>query len=145
MPVNGMNTGSDYTISYYDGSSGGLVNLGDVQNVNITALKHGIKSQPFNRPPRYGFVPDGYKIDFKITRTGSDLIDFMVAAEQAFNNGAILKPGYLNETVTNPDGSISRYQYTEFVIFLDDHGNIQRDAPVTLTLEGMASQKLPIT
>jgi hypothetical protein len=144
VPVNGMITGVDYTISFYDGSSGALVNLGDVQNVKITALKHDIKSMPYNSVPRYGYVPDGYKIDFQITRTGSDIIDFMVAAAQSFNAGNVQKPGYLNETVTNPDGSISRYQYTGFVIFLTDHGNIQRDAPVTLTLEGMASDKVPI-
>ncbi|NPU23938.1 hypothetical protein [Bradyrhizobium denitrificans] len=139
-----MNTGTDYTLSFYDGGSGLLVPLGDVQNVKITALKHSIKSQPFNRPPRYGFVPDGYKIDFQITRTGSELTDFLVAVEQNFNEGRVLRPGYFNETINNPNGSLSRYQYTEFVIFLDDHGNIQRDAPVTLTLEGMASSKVPI-
>lgn len=144
MPVNGMNVGVDYTISFYDGTSGTLVNLGDVQNVKIVALKHDIKSMPYNDVPRYGYVPDGFKIDFSITRTGSDITDFMVKAAQNFNAGNVQKPGYLNETITNPDGSISRYQYTKFVVFLTDHGNIQRDAPVTLTLEGMASDKVQI-
>lgn len=144
MPVNGMNTGVDYSLLYYDGASGALVDLGDVQNVDIKALKHNIKSQPYNRTPRFGYVPDGFQIEFTITRTGSALEDFMVAAEAAFNAGAIQKPGYLQQTIVNPDGSISKFQYTEMVIFLDDHGTISRDKPVTLKLEGMASSKVPL-
>jgi hypothetical protein len=145
LPVNGINTGVDYALFYFDGASGALVDLGDVQNVQITALKHDIKSQPYNGVPRYGYVPDGYKMEFTITRTGSVLEDFMVAANQAFNAGSILQPGFLQEAINNPDGSVSRYQYTSMVIFLTDHGEISRDKTVTLKLEGMASNKVKIT
>lgn len=144
MPTNGMNTGVDYTISYYDSKSGGLVNLGDVQNVKIIALKHDLKSSPFNAPSRYAFAPDGYKIDFTITRTGSQLEDLAVLNEASYNNGQIQSPGFLNQTITNPDGSISRYQYTNFVVFLTDHGDVAREKVTTQTLEGMASQKIPM-
>lgn len=140
-----MNTGTDYSISYYDGASQTLVNLGDVQNVKITAMKHDIKSMPYNAPPRYAYINDGYKVDFTITRTGSSLEDFAVLNETNFNSGTVQSPGVLNQTTTNPDGSISRYQYTSFVIFLTDHGDISRDKVVTLTMEGMASTKIPIT
>lgn len=144
MPVNGMNTGVDYTLSFYDGASGQLVTLGDVQNVKIVALKHDIGSRPYNNVPRYGYVPDGFKIDFTITRTGPEIEDFMVTSSQNFNAGNVLSPGFLNETITNPDGTISAYQYTNFVIFLTDHGNISRESVVTLALEGMASDKVPL-
>lgn len=144
MPVNGMNVGVDYTLSYYDGTSGALVNLGDVQDVKIVALKHDIKSMPYNNSPRYGYVPDGYKIDFSITRTGADIENFMVAAEASFNAGNVQKPGFLNQTTINPDGTISRYQYVNMVIYLTDHGNVQRDAVVKLALEGFASGKTRI-
>ncbi|WP_407146241.1 hypothetical protein [Bradyrhizobium sp. ORS 86] len=144
MPVNGMNVGVDYSLLYYDGTSGTLVNLGDVQNVKITGLKHDVKSQPYNDVPRYGYVPDGYKIDFTITRIGSVLEDAMVAFEKNFNTGQIQKPGYLQQTTVNPDGSISRYQYTGMVIFMGDHGDIARDKVVTQSLEGYASTKVQI-
>lgn len=144
MPVNGMNVGVDYTIAYYDTNSGGLIELGDVQDVKITALKHDIKSAPFNQVPRFGFIPDGYKIDFTITRNSSLLEDLMVTFSQNFNAGNVSGAGYLNETVNNADGSVSRYQYTGFVVFLTSHGDISREKVVTLTLEGMASDKVKI-
>lgn len=144
MSVNGMNVGVDYSISFFDGASGLLVDLGDVQNVNVTAMKHDIKSMPYNKVPRFGFVPDGFKVDFTITRTGSVLEDYMVLFSANFNAGNILSPGFLNETINNPDGSVSRYQYTGFVVFLTDHGNISREKVVTLKLEGMASDKVQL-
>lgn len=144
MPVNGMNTGTDYSIMYYDGSSGALVDLGDVQDVNITAMKHDIKSQPYNNVPRYGFVPDGFNIEFTITRTGAVFEDLMVTFNANFNAGAVQKPGFLNQSTINPDGSISRYQYTNLVVFLTDHGNISREKTVTQKLTARASDKIKI-
>lgn len=144
MPVNKMNVGVDYSISFYDGASGVLVDLGDVQDVAISAMKHDIKSQPYNGVPRFGYVPDGFKIDFTITRTGAALEDFAVINAANFNQGQVQSPGFLNETINNPDGTVSRYQYTGFVVFLTDHGHISREKLVMLKLEGMASEKTKI-
>lgn len=144
MPVSGMNVGNDYTITYYDSTSGGLITIADIQSVKIMAQKHDIASRPYNQPPKFGYIPDGYKIDFSITRTGSILEDLMVRLEAAFNSGAVQNAGYLNETINNPDGSVSRYQYSGFVVFLTDHGDISREKVVTLALEGMASTKSQI-
>lgn len=144
MPINGMNVGVDYSITYYESASSTLIQLGDVQNVKIAAQKHDIKSAPYNQVPRYGFIPDGYKIDFTITRTGSVLEDLMVAFSASFNAGNIITPGFLNQSIINPDGTVRRYQYTNFVVFLTDHGDISREKVVTLKLDGMASDKITI-
>jgi len=145
MPVNGMNVGRDYQILYYDANQGLIQSLGDVQNVRITAQKHDIASRPYNQPPRFGYIPDGYRVDFTITRTGAQLEDLMVLNETNFNNGQIMSPGYLNETITNPDGSISRYQYQNFVVFMTDVSDIARERIVSQRMEGMASKKVPLS
>jgi hypothetical protein len=144
MPVNGMNVGVDYQISYYESVSGGLIPLGDVQSVRIAAQHHPIKSAPYNQPPRFGYIPDGYKIDFTITRNSVVLESLMATFEQQFNAGNVMGPGYLQETINNADGTISRFQYTNFVVFLTSHGDISREKTVTLVMEGMASTKVPI-
>lgn len=139
-----MNVGVDYSITYYDAQSGTLVELGDIQSVKIVALKHDIASKPYNQPPRFGYIPDGFKIDFQLTRSSSILEDLAVLNAANFNQGRVQSPGYLNETINNPDGSVSRFQYTNFVIFLTDHGDISREKVITMTLEGMASEKVAI-
>jgi hypothetical protein len=144
MPINGMNVGTDYSLSYFDGGSGLLVSIGDVQSVKITALKHEIKSMPYNKVPRFAYIPDGFKIDFSIVRTSSILEDLAVGFSANFNAGKVISPGFLNQSINNPDSTISRYQYTNFVIFLDDHGDISREKNVMLRLSGMASDKVPL-
>jgi hypothetical protein len=140
-----MNVGVDYSIMFYDGTSGQLVTINDIQDVQISALNHQLKNSPYNTVPIHGYVPDGYRVEFSIVRTGSVLEDYMVAFSKNFNNGVVQNPGYLNESIINPDGSVSRYQYTNFVVFLTDHGQISRDKVVTLKLEGMASDKVAIS
>lgn len=144
MPTNAGNVGKDYSFGYYDGTTGSVVDLGDVQNVKIIAQKHDLKNMPYNGAPKFDYVPDGHKITFSITRTVSTLEDLAVARETAFNNGLRSQPGYLSETVNNTDGSTSRYQYTSFVFFLTDHGEVSRDKLVTIAAEGWASTKVQI-
>ena len=144
MPSNAGSVGVDYSLGYFDSNQNALVNLGDVQSVKITQNKHDIKNAPYNGPPKYDFIPDGYKITFSIARTSSLLEDLAVTREANFNAGGFNYAGYLNETITNPDGSISRYQYTKFVFFLTDHGDISREKLVMLQGEGMASTKISI-
>jgi hypothetical protein len=144
MPVNNMNVGVDYSIGYFDGTAGALIDLGDVQMIRLTALKHDIKSMPYNNYPRYGYVPDGFKLDFTITRTKALLEDLMVTFEANFQAGKVMSPGYINETINNPDNTISHYQYVNTVVFLTDHGDISREKVVTLKLEGYASFKRKI-
>ena len=144
MPVNGMNVGRDYQLIYYDGDAGTIQDLGDVQNVRITAQKHDIVSRPYNQPPRFGYVPDGYRIDFTITRTSSVLENLMVSKETAFNQGQVMNAGYLNENVTNPDGSITRYQYQHVVIYMTDQGDVSRERVISQRMEAMATAKIQI-
>lgn len=144
MPTSNMNVGPDYSFGYYDANSGQLVDLGDVQQVQRAAQKHDLASRPYNGPPRFGYAYDGHSFTFTITRTKATLDDLMVTREANFNSGGIDQPGYLNETVNNPDGTISRYQYTGFVFFMNDPGDVARDTVVTVKCEGRASQKVKI-
>jgi hypothetical protein len=144
MPNNAGNIGADYSITYYDSPSGSLINLGDVQTIKITAMKHDIKSSPYNNYPKYDFIDDGFKIDFTMVRNSSTLEDLAVLRSANLQAGQVMGAGYLNETINNADGSVSRYQYINFVAFLTDHGDISREKIVTLTMEGMASAKVKI-
>ncbi|MFH7191632.1 hypothetical protein ACHWGL_32590, partial [Klebsiella pneumoniae] len=72
------------------------------------------------------------------------LEDFQLAANTRFNQGNHERAGYLNETVRNPDGTVSRYQYTGFVFWLTDIGDVSREKNVNMKAEGWASDKVKI-
>lgn len=139
-----MSVGRDYSFGYYDNNTGQVIDLGDVQSVKIMAQKHDISNRPYNKPATFGYIPDGFKITFTFTRTGKELEDFALDQAAFFNAGNIVKSGFLNETITNADGSVSRYQYTKFVFFMTDVGDVSREKVVNQTAEGMASEKVRI-
>lgn len=145
MPINGFNVGTDYSISYFNGQTGTLQDFGDIQDVKLTALKHDLKNMPYNAVPRYGYVPDGFHVTFTVVRTGRAMEELFVTFSAAFNAGQVQKPGFLNKSINNPDGSTSRYQYTNFVIFPVDLGDISREKIITQRLEGMASDMIKLS
>jgi hypothetical protein len=144
MPVNQMAVGRDYSIVFYDSNTGSTVDLGDVQSFTITAQKHDIKSMPYNGDPRFGYIDDGYKISFTITRVNPDLEDFQLDRAEQFRRGEHVRDGYLNEIIRNPDGTVSRYQYSGFVFYLTDIGEVSREKTIAMKAEGMASTKVRI-
>ena len=136
-----MSVGRDYSLVWFDANTGQIVEFGDVQSFTITANKHDIKSMPYNSDPRYGYIADGYKISFNILRVNSLLEDYQLNQEERFRQGLHVLPGYLNETVTDADGTVRRYQYVGFVFWLSDIGDVSRDKAVSLKAEAWASFK----
>ena len=142
MSVSGQTVGQSYTIGLYDGSIGSLIDLGQVQNFRSTAQKHNIKSMPYNAPPIYGYIPDGFQGRFTIVRTSPALENLFLRLVALFNNGGDLIPGYINETIRETGGALSRYQYSNSVYFLTESTDVSRDKNVSITVEWMASEKL---
>lgn len=139
-----MTVGRDYSFAYFDTNTSQVIDLGDIQQISVRANKHAIKSMPYNGPPRFGYIPDGYSFSGTIVRTGAEIEEFQLSQAAAFDAGRTILAGYLNETVNNDDGSVSRYQYKGFVLWFDDLGTISRDATVQIRFEGMASYKTKI-
>lgn len=142
MSLNQMSVGKDYSLVFTDGTTGQAVNLGDVQSVKITAMKHDIVSRPYNAPPRFAFIPDGYRFNFTIVRTSPVLENYQLATSTDFEEGVPTVAGYLQETIHEADGSTSIYQYTGFVFWINDLGDITRESNIKLQAEGMASTKV---
>ena len=140
-----MSVGKQYNFSYFDGNTGELVTLGDVQNIKIVANKHVIKSQPYNAPPRFGYIPDGYAITFTIVRTGPELENYQLSQNANFNAGENVIAGTLTEMINEADGTTRTYQYVGFVFWINDIGDITREAPVKMMAEGMASDKIQVS
>jgi hypothetical protein len=42
---------------------------------------------PYNAPPKFGYVPDGYSGHFTITRTGSQMEQLQIILANNFNSG----------------------------------------------------------
>lgn len=139
-----MSVGKDYSFGYYDANTGGMVDLGSIQVIGVSQPKHDIENRPYNDDPTFGYIGDGYRFSFSITRTSSVLEDFVLNLQERFRSGQAINPGYLTETISNSDGSVTRYIYEKFVFWINDLGSIQRETVVKISGEGKASRKRKI-
>jgi hypothetical protein len=145
VPANGLNVGVDYSFGLFDSNTQTVLPLGDVQGIKESAQKHDISSRPYNAPPKFAYIPDGYAGSFTIVRTGSQMERLQIALSNNFNNAVPIQAGYLNKIVNDqgPNGSTitTKYQYTGVVFFMSDIGDISREKTVTQTITWMASDK----
>jgi len=143
MPSNAGNIGIDYSIQFFDGVTGALQDLGDVQNVKFTALKHDLKNMPYNNNPIYDYINDGHKVTFTITRTDSRWDVFQATREANILAGITNTSGTLQKSI-NDGTSTSRFLYTQFVFWIPELGDISREKLVQVQGEGMASAMIKI-
>jgi hypothetical protein len=142
MPVNGMNTGRDFSFGVYDQNIGVIVDFGDIQYFEIDAHKANIVSRPYNGLPKFGYVPDGYAGTFQIVRTKADVEQLQIKLSALFNTGGSVLPGFINYTVNNPDGSVARYQVTGAVFWMNKIASGSREKTIDQTVEWLGSDNV---
>ena len=144
MPSNAGTIGVDYSVSFFDGVTGQLQDLGDVQNFTLTTLKHDLKNMPYNGDPVYDYMSDGHRFSFTITRTDSRWDQFQATREANIRNGIKNTSGTVQKSITNADGTVSRFQYQKAVMWVTDLGDVSREKLVQVKMEGYASSMVQI-
>ncbi len=120
MPQSGINVGSDARFDILTATGQlSLPTLEVFQSKKITAQS---KVRPLNGPPIHLQFPDGWEGSFEVARVDGTLDDYFAALEASQYAGANIASGTIHQTVTNPDGSLSQYMYTDVQLFLEDAG-----------------------
>lgn len=143
MPSNAGTIGVDYSVQFYDGVTGQLQDLGDVQNFKLTTLKHDLKNMPYNGDPVYDYMSDGHRASFTITRTDARWQIFQATREANIRNGIKNTAGVLNVSI-NDGTTTTRWQYQKFVFWVSDLGDVSREKLVQVSAEGYASSMVQI-
>lgn len=139
-----MSVGKDYSFGVFDSNTNQIVDLGDIQTFSVHAQKHSIKSMPYNNVPKYGYIPDGYSGDFRIMRTRGTAELLQIQLSAIFNTGGIVQPGFINEIINNPDGSVFRFQYIGAVFWMNKLADGSRDKVIDQDVEWMASDLVQV-
>ena|SRR5215469_10513617 len=142
MPAAGMSLGVDYNFGLYDANTGAVVNLGDIQQIMEHRRKHDIDSKPYNGQPKFANISDGYEGTFRCVRTGPAMQNLQIFLDAKLNSGAPMLPGYINETIFENNGTLSKYQYVSVDFALVDAGDVSREKNVTITIHWRAADKV---
>lgn len=142
MPVNNQTIGKDISVT--------IVTATGVLNIPAAAIT-GWSSKPVtDNENRIGMdgvtrplvVPTGWSGSFSVDRLNGAIEDWWASLEAAYFAGQNIGAGSIQETVTNPDGSISQWRYTGVMFDFEDAGDREPTKVVKQKLNFMASRRV---
>lgn len=144
MPQNGLSIGIDYQFGLYDGTTGAPISIGDIQNVKVTKHVSSVSSKPYNGPPRFAHIPDGYSGTFAVVRTSALLETLELTRDANIYAGKVVPASYITKIITNPDGTVTKSQFTNVDWYLTEEADVSKDKTATQTVQWHASNEVPI-
>jgi hypothetical protein len=126
-----------------------LVVMGPTGRIDISHVT-GFESRQLTSPVRISRLdgtqlgaelPKGWEGSFEVERGTSALDDFISAMEQDFYNGGGIDPGTMYQYITEPDSSVSTYQFDGVVFKLASAGSWKGDSSVKQKMEFYATRK----
>lgn len=100
---------------------------------------HGLDGQNRHLP-----IPAGWEGSFEIDRADNAADAFVALTEAVYYAGGGIQPGTIVETITNPDGSLSQYQFQLVTLMLREGGQWKGDDKVMMRFDFRATQRVQI-
>ena len=136
MPQSGINVGSDARFDIFTAT--GQLSLPTLEKFTSKKITAQSKVRPLNGPPKHLQFPDGWEGSFEVSRADGTLDNYFATLEAAQYAGANIASGTIHQTVTNPDGSLSQYMYTDVQLIFDDAGDYDPLKEVRQTVKFVA-------
>ncbi len=122
--------------------SGVRVDLRDVTGFSATQEVKHQRADPLNSLPVEFTTPAGWRGQFQVDRGNSAVDDLIASIEAAFWSSGVIGSGTIYQYVTEPDGSLSTYEFTGVSLVLTSAGNFQADNIVKQSIGFFASQRV---
>jgi hypothetical protein len=146
MTVNNYSTGEDITLNFTDqnGQNINIVPAGQIINFDAKPITETKRIDPLNgySVPLIFYV--GWEGTFEMERQNNLLDVYWATLEAAYYNGLNQTGATINQTIREPDGSTTQFQYINVIPRLEDAGMWKRTDSVTQKLSFMCSARLII-
>lgn len=139
MPINSFSVGKDVSLNIN-------TPLGAVKFSLITKFQSKMDNtekriKGIDGVTRIVRFPDGWSGSFEIERQDSTADDYFSQVEANYYAGQNEQPCTILETIAEPNGSITQYQYQGVMLKFDDGGEWMGDSTVKQKISFMASQR----
>lgn len=143
MPINGFTVGRDVTVTIST-KNRSLPNTGltsftkkqDVTQKKVKLLTGVTKNLTF---------PDGWSGNFKVSRMDSTIDDYIAAFEAGFFAGSDTDTVNITETIDEPNGGQTQWQYNGVTLVLEDAGTASGDSEIEQTLSYVAERRIKLS
>lgn len=141
MPQQGQSIGRDTTVTIII-PSGVPLSLGTVTSFTSKPDTSTQKIKGLNGNIINLRFPEGWSGSWSMERTDPLLDEYFAALEAAYYAGADETPAIIQQTIAEPDGSVSQYRYERALLNYDDAGEWGADKSVTQKLSFMAARRI---
>ncbi len=123
---------------------GTRVDLADVTGFTANQEVKHQRADPLNSTPVEFTTPSGWRGEFLVDRGNSAVDDLIAAIESAFWTSGTINSGTIYQYVTEPDGSLSTYEFVGVSLVLTSAGSYQADVIVKQKIGFFASQRVKL-
>ena len=142
MPLNGLTSGIDHKLTFTD--INGVQSFAILESFTSKEDATTDKVIAMDGTVRHPKFHQGWSGSFVLERNSNFMDNYIAAQEASYYEGLDQTPLTILETITENDGTVSQYQYTNVVIYLEDAGNYSGTEIVKQNATFMASRKLQL-
>lgn len=143
MPVNNFTVGRD--LSFVIVAPTGTLTINGITDYTPKPMFTDLKHKGIDGKTRHGEIPDGWEISIKLDRKDPTLDKYFAQLEASYFAGVNIQNGNITETITESDGSVSQFRYTDVVLKFDDAGSFKGDSFVSQAITAMADRRIQVS
>jgi hypothetical protein len=115
-----------------------------ITGFKMTPKYKNIESKALDGQTRHDDIPDGWEGDIRLDRADSTIDDFFAQKEDNYYTGLGSTQVSILETITEVNGSVTQYRYTNVSLTLKDAGDKSADNKVPMVVGAKATRRLKV-
>ena len=139
MPANGLNYGIDVKITFTDAT--GVQQFAILESFSAAENANAPEKVAIDGTTRFPKFHFGWKGSFVFQRNSNVLDNYIALQEAQYYLGVDQLPGTITQTITENNGAISQFTYSNVVLVLEDAGHWSGTDIVMETFSFQASRK----
>lgn len=140
MPVQGFTIGKDAAVDF--NLPQGPVRFSNVTNFTAHPIQTDIESKGQDGTDYFGTIPSGWQGTVDIDRFNANMDIAFDYLETLYYSGQPVPNGSIQETITEPDGSITVWKFIRVAFKYEDHGSYAGDQKVSQRMSWKASRRV---
>lgn len=142
MPAAGLTSGIDYKITFTDAN--GVEDFEIFESMTAKEDATTTKEIAMDGNVRHPKFHQGWSGELVFQRNSNFLDKYFANQESDYYLGIDQMPMTITETITNPNGSVNQYQFTQVVLVMENSGNRSGTEIQKQTINFQASRRLTI-
>ncbi|QBJ80514.1 hypothetical protein [Aquitalea sp. USM4] len=138
----GYNTGKDVALDI--NGPNGPIRISKIMSFDSKPKTTSQEITPLNGQTDELLIPKGWTGSFEVERTDATLDTWWAQFESDYYNGVPQAAATITETISETDGSVSVFRYTNVIMKLEDAGKKEGDKTIRMSVSFTARRRIKV-